>query len=154
MERANRTANIEIIKDYLINGTGFGYEIPERLIIIPLESIVEPIFYLMNIETVNYLVYVLQDRFIKGYKGVVGVQDWLIVESNKEDIEQMLTNQLSIYETLAKAHNKNRLMKLGGKVYPMEQVGSLEQELNKLPRLGYKLDLGYQNAEEILRKLK
>lgn len=102
----------------------------EKIILL---EIVEPVFTLLVSKETMYLVYLLRDQTVYNNNNKLSIKEILISESNMENIEKLINNELTIYETLDLSNNSIRIGKIGSKQFKPIIVNNISEINDKIP---------------------
>ena len=96
-------------------------------------EIVEPVFALFVSDKTMYLVYLLRDQTVYNNNNKLSIKEILISESNMENIEKLINNELTIYETLDLSNNNIRIGQIGDKQFKPIIVHNISEINDKIP---------------------
>lgn len=96
-------------------------------------EIVEPVFALFVSDETMYLVYLLRDQTVYNNNNKLSIKEILISESNIENIEKLINNKLTIYETLDLSNNNIRIGQIGSKQFKPIIVNNISEINDKIP---------------------
>ena len=96
-------------------------------------EIVEPVFALFVSDKTMYLVYLLRDQTVYNNNNKLSIKEILISESNMENIEKLINNELTIYETLDLSNNNIRIGQIGDKQFKPIIVNNISEINDKIP---------------------
>ena len=96
-------------------------------------EIVEPVFALFVSDKTMYLVYLLRDQTVYNNNNKLSIKEILISESNIENIEKLINNELTIYETLDLSNNNIRIGQIGDKQFKPIIVNNISEINDKIP---------------------
>lgn len=96
-------------------------------------EIVEPVFTLFVSKETMYLVYLLRDQTVYNNNNKLSIKEILISESNIENIEKLINNELTIYETLDLSNNNIRIGEIGSKQFKPIIVNNISEINDKIP---------------------
>ena len=96
-------------------------------------EIVEPVFALFVSDKTMYLVYLLRDQTVYNNNNKLSIKEILISESNMENIEKLINNELTIYETLDLSNNNIRIGEIGSKQFKPIIVNNISEINDKIP---------------------
>jgi len=102
----------------------------EKIILL---EILEPVFTLFVSKKTMYLVYLLRDQTIYTNNNKLSIKEILISESNIENIEKLINNELTIYETLDLSNNNIRIGEIGSKQFKPIIVNNISEINDKIP---------------------
>lgn len=102
----------------------------EKIILL---EIVEPVFTLFVSKETMYLVYLLRDQTVYNNNNKLSIKEILISESNMENIEKLINNELTIYETLDLSNNNIRIGEIGSKQFKPIIVNNISEINDKIP---------------------
>lgn len=101
----------------------------------------EPIFYATVYMESIFLSYILQDRTIIKNNKIVEIKEMFAVETSFDTVAELLTQKISVYDSLEKSKKKYKKGKIGNKLFPEKLVENIEEISDKIPEKNYMLDL-------------
>lgn len=96
--------------------------------------ITEPLLYSFRSKDKNHLVYVLQNRSADTHKGIANIFEVFIGETTNEDLNGLLTSNISILEALTNSKKKQRIGIINQQLFPAKQLEDLETIQNRIPK--------------------
>ncbi len=127
MERKN---TMDTISNVISNSPLRNLREFENIILL---EIVEPVFTLFVSKETMYLVYLLRDQTVYNNNNKLSIKEILISESNIENIEKLINNELTIYETLDLSNNNIRIGEIGSKQFKPIIVNNISEINDKIP---------------------
>ena len=112
-------------------------------------EIVDPIFTLFVSDKTMYLVYLLRDQTVYNNNNKLSIKEILISESNMENINKLINNELTIYETLDLSDNNIRIGEIGNKQFKPIIVTNISEINDRIPVKDLYLNLSYYSKAQV-----
>lgn len=117
-------------------------------------DISEPLLFILRQLDDYYLAYIMQNRTVKYHGKTTDIEEVLFVDTDMEEIRDLLNAKKSIKNVLYKKNRSSRIGRIGPKLYPQKVVEDIKSIENKIPREYVYLDEKLPNKVNVNKVLK